>query len=197
MKIKTIDEANEFLRKIPGISKKQADKITSFILNQPKDFTDELTQKLNNIHTEISFCSKCNFIKEHNKCLNCDDVFKTKNLMIVESSTSLNKIDEMGVFLGYYFVLPYLMSAKKTNSAVDYNYPQLLSFINQHEFEEVIIVLSPTLEGELTTNHLITLLEAQKLNVSRAAIGLPLGSNIEYLDSFTIKQAINNRKSKE
>ncbi|WP_029608477.1 toprim domain-containing protein [Mycoplasma simbae] len=193
MKIKTLEEANEIFKKIPGISKKQAEKMSSFLLNQPSEFSTELIEKINNIHTKIQFCHKCNFIREEGLCLNCDDKFKTNSLMVVESPTTLNKIDEMGIFLGYYFVLPYLMSVKGQLNSQDYEYQQLFDFVDQYNFEEVIIVISPSLEGEMTTNHLLTLFENKGIKASRAAIGMPMGSSLEYLDTFTIKQAIENR----
>ncbi|MCS4536731.1 MULTISPECIES: toprim domain-containing protein [unclassified Mycoplasma] len=194
MKIKTIEKANEILKKIPGISKKQAEKFTYFVLNQNFEFAQELAQNILDIKTKIEFCSDCNFIREDGKCLNCDEPIKNKTLMIVESVTTLNKIDDMGIFLGYYFVLPYLMSAKgQTKKENEYSYTQLFDYIEKHNFDEVIIVISPSLEGEITTTHLLKLLANKQIKVSRAAIGMPMGSNLEYLDTFTIKQAIKNR----
>ncbi|AIA29706.1 recombination protein RecR [Mycoplasmopsis californica HAZ160_1] len=194
MKIETLETANEILKKIPGISKKQAERISTFLLNSKPEFTDELCQKLQNIHIKIEFCPKCNFIKENNSCLNCDDTLKTNSLMIVESFATANKIDGLGIFLGYYFVLPYLLELKKQIEKNDYNYEQLFSFVEKHNFEEIIIVISPSLEGEMTTAHLTNLFKEKSIKVSRAAIGMPMGSSLEYLDTFTIKQAINNRK---
>lgn len=195
MKIKTIEKANEILNKIPGISQKMANKISSFLLNSDIEFIHQLNNSLMDIKTKIEFCSKCNFIREENKCLNCDDSLKSNSLMIVESSNTLNKIDEMGIFFGFYFVLPYLMSIKNQLKNTDYQYQQLFEFISEHNFEEVIIVLSPSLEGEMTTTHLLNLLAEKGIKATRAAIGIPMGSNLEYLDSFTIKQAIKNRNN--
>ncbi|MBU4691599.1 toprim domain-containing protein [Mycoplasma sp. ES3225-GEN-MYC] len=192
MKIDTLEKANEVFKKIPGISKKQAEKISSFILNQSTDFSIELVNAIQGIKDNIIYCSQCNFIRENNKCLNCDDPLKMNSLMIVESITTLIKIDEMGIFFGFYFVLPELLSVKKNNDD-KYEYQQLFEFIGNHNFEEIMIVLSPSLEGEMTTTHLQKLLQKRGIKATRAAIGMPMGSNLEYLDPFTIKQAIKNR----
>ncbi|MBU4689482.1 toprim domain-containing protein [Mycoplasma zalophidermidis] len=192
MKIDTLEKANEVFKKIPGISKKLAEKISTFILNQSTDFSVELVNAIQDIKDNIVYCSQCNFIRENNKCLNCDDPLKMNSLMIVESITTLIKIDEMGIFFGFYFVLPELLSVKQKND-YKYEYQQLFEFIGNHNFDEIMIVLSPSLEGEMTTAHLQKLLQKRGIKATRAAIGMPMGSNLEYLDPFTIKQAIKNR----
>ncbi|QBF34693.1 recombination protein RecR [Mycoplasmopsis phocirhinis] len=194
MRIKTIEKANEILKKIPGITKKQAEKFTTFILNQDLNFCEELTQNILDIKTKMEFCQECNFIRENGKCLNCDEAIKNNTLMVVENITTLNKIDDMGIFLGFYFVLPFLINVKEhARKEKEYEYNQLFDYIAKNNIKEVIIVISPTLEGEITTTHLLKLMANKNIKASRAAIGLPMGSNLEYLDTFTIKQAIKNR----
>lgn len=196
MKIKTIQDTIETLSKIPGISKKQAEKMSWYFINQGQDETKKVINSLNNICQNIKYCENCNFIKENEKCLNCDDILKTNSLMIVESPTTLNKIDDLGIFHGHYYVLPYLMKLKNKFESEDYDYPGLVEYIKQHQFEEVIVVISPSLEGEITTTKLLNLIQNLNIKVSRAAIGIPMGANLDYLDAFTIKQAINNRNNK-
>ncbi|UUD35394.1 toprim domain-containing protein [Mycoplasmopsis caviae] len=194
MKIETIEKLNQVLNTIPGISKKQADKMSNFFLNQDQEYIDNLVKNIYDLKNNITYCSICNFIKENNKCLVCDDKSRYNFLMIVENVATLRKIDDMDFYSGYYYILPYLLSLKGNKEIKNYDYTELMNYIQRKKFEEVIIVLSPSLEGEMTTSHLLKLISSQfKVKVSRAAIGMPMGSNLEYLDTFTIKQSIENR----
>lgn len=190
MEIKTIDELNKTLNKIPGVSKKQADRISNFLLNQPREFSDEIISKINDLKNNITFCPKCCFIVENGKCLNCDRDNVWNILMVVESVQNAKKIFDMNFYDGYFYILPYLLDIDKKD---DYNYPNLIKFAKEKKVDEVVLVLSLTLEGSMTNEHLSKLLKENNFKVSRAAIGLPMGANIEYLDSYTIKQSIENR----
>lgn len=194
MKIETIEKLNQVLTTIPGISKKQADKMSNFFLKQDQEYIDNLVKSINDLKTNISYCSICNFLKEGCKCLVCDDKSRYNFLMIVENAATLRKIDDMNFYNGYYYVLPYLFNLKNNKEIKNYDYKELINYIQHKKFDEVIIVLSPSLEGEMTTGHLLKLINGQfKIKVTRAAIGMPMGSNLEYLDTFTIKQSIENR----
>ncbi|VEU75580.1 recombinational DNA repair protein [Mycoplasmopsis maculosa] len=190
---KIIQEFKEFITKIPSITKKQSEKITNYLLNTPKEFSEELINNIRKLKDKVSFCEKCNFIKEKEKCLNCarEDVWNI--LMIVDNIQNAKKIISLDFFKGYFYVMPYLLDLN--NKGNDYNFPQLLEFIREYNPVETVVVLSPTIEGELTTTHLLKLFKNNNINASRAAIGMPLGSNIEYLDEFTLKQSIENRKN--
>lgn len=194
MKIETIEKLNQVLTTIPGISKKQADKMSNFFLKQDQEYIDNLVKSINDLKTNISYCSICNFLKEGGKCLVCDDKSRYNFLMIVENAATLRKIDDMDFYNGYYYVLPYLLNLKNNKEIKNYDYKELMDYIQRKKFDEVIIILSPSLEGEMTTGHLLKLINSQfKIKVTRAAIGMPMGSNLEYLDTFTIKQSIENR----
>lgn len=194
MEIKKIEELNKVLNTIPGISKKQADRMSNFLLNQNTDYINNLINKIQQLKEKVSFCQKCNFIVEDDKCLNCDRSNLWNILIIVESSVTVQKIDQLNFFNGYYFVIPYLMKIKKQiNKDIDYEYKQLIDFAKNHKIEEAVIVISPTLEGSMTTQHIFNLLKKNNIKATKAAIGLPMGSSVEYLDGFTIKQSIENR----
>ncbi|WP_027334981.1 toprim domain-containing protein [Mycoplasmopsis felifaucium] len=190
MEIKAVKELNEKLATFPGISKKQADKMSNFLLNSSDEYVTELIQCIEALKVNIKFCEQCNFIVENGKCLNCDQNDPWNILMVVENPANVKKISELNFFNGYYYVLPYLMNIKGQE---DYSYSQLLQYAKDKKIEEVVIVLSPTLEGTMTSEHLFNSFKKNNFKVSKAAIGLPMGSNIEYLDGFTIKQSIENR----
>ncbi|WP_029512903.1 toprim domain-containing protein [Mycoplasmopsis iners] len=195
MKIEVVEKLNEKLTTFPGISKKQADKMSNFLLQKDDEYVDDLIKHLLALKNQLSFCPNCNFIKENGKCLSCDADNKENVLMIVESVAIVKKISEMNFFNGKYYVLPYLLSIKNQLNDEQLEYKHLFNFLFNNSFNEVIIVLSPTLDGEITTNHLMEKMKELKIPHSRAAIGMPMNSNVDYLDSFTIKQSINNRNN--
>ncbi|EGV00092.1 recombination protein recr [Mycoplasmopsis columbina SF7] len=197
MQIETIESLNKKLTSLPGISKKQAEKISNFLMQVDKEYLDDLIEHFMSLKKRISFCSKCNFIEEDNKCLSCYEN-KEKNLMIVESPAIVKKISNMDFFKGYFYVLPSLVTIKaQLKDELDLDFSHLLNFIRDKNINEVIIVLSPTIDGEITTNYLMNKLDEEKIKNSRAAIGMPMNSNIDYLDTFTIKQSIENRNNKK
>ncbi|WP_027120820.1 toprim domain-containing protein [Mycoplasmopsis lipofaciens] len=197
MKIETIEKLNKKFNTIPGISKKQANKMTNFLLNSNDEYIDELIELIKNVKNNISYCEQCHFLKEFNICLICNDKSRYNILMVVENATTIKKFEEIENFYhGYYYALPFLLNLKDQLNNKDYKYQELIDFVKAKQFDEIIIVLSPTLEGEATTTHLIKLLELNKFKATRAAIGLPMGSNIYYLDSYTIRQSIKNRNNK-
>ncbi|MGV2393606.1 UNVERIFIED_CONTAM: toprim domain-containing protein [Campylobacter lari] len=114
--------------------------------------------------------------------------------MVVENIANAIKLDSLNFYDGYYYIMPYLLDVKANNEH-DYRYKQLLDFISSKKAIEVVLVLSPTIQGEMTTIHLLKLLKSNNIKVTRAAIGMPMGSSVEYLDEFTIKQSIENRKN--
>lgn len=193
MNIKTIDELTKKLLSIPTITKKQAEKLADYILKSPKDEIKQTLEYILDAKDKIGFCKKCNFIVENGKCVNCDRFNLWNTLIVVESVASVKKIFDTDFYNGYFFVLPYLLSMSPKNAKVDFNYEHLVNFIKTKKITEVIIVLSPTIEGQMTTAQLMQICREIDVKATRAAVGLPLNSNIEYIDEFTIKQAIENR----
>ncbi|WP_029906371.1 toprim domain-containing protein [Mycoplasmopsis opalescens] len=190
---KSKEKLNVLLKQIPGITKKTADKISTYLLNENDLFIGDLVESIHGMRSRINRCTKCNLYQEDNKCNNCDKPKNYDILMIVEDANIVNRIKEIEFFDGYYYVLPYLINTKENLTDDKFKYLHLKKYVEEHNFEEIIIVISPTLEGEITTNHLLKLLSNTKIKITRAAIGMPMGSNIDYLDQFTIKQAIKNR----
>ncbi|QSF13394.1 toprim domain-containing protein [Mycoplasma sp. Mirounga ES2805-ORL] len=193
MQIETIENLVKKLISIPGISKKQAEKMANFFVLQDKEYIDELAQLIQDIKKNISYCEKCNFITDKNVCSICSKPNKDNILMVVDNVVNCQKLINMEFYNGSYYILPYLMNLNDQLASKKYEYEQLIDFIKKNNFGEVIIVLSPSLEGEMTTTHLLKLLEKNKIIATRAVIGMPMNSNLEYLDKFTIMQSIINR----
>ncbi|WP_427909823.1 toprim domain-containing protein [Mycoplasmopsis bovis] len=193
MEIKTINELTKKLISIPTITKKQAEKLSDYILKAPKEEISNTLEFILEAKDKIGFCEKCNFIVENGKCVNCDRFNLWNTLIIVESVASVKKIFDTDFYNGYFYVLPYLLSVVPKDAKIDFNYEHLVKFIKLKRINEVIIVLSPTIEGQMTTAQLMQICSEIDVKATKAAVGLPLNSNIEYIDEFTIKQAIENR----
>ncbi|UUM19081.1 toprim domain-containing protein [Mycoplasma sp. 1018B] len=197
MKINSIENLINKLTLFPGISKKQAEKMSNFLLIKDQNYLNDLINSFEQIKKRLSFCNDCNYIKEDNICLNCKNLtFNNEILMIVESIQAVNKLINNQIFSGIFYVMPYLIDAKMQANDNKTEFEHLINYLSKNKFKEVIIVLSPTLQGELTTNLLINKLNQENIKCSRAAIGMPINSNIDYLDPFTIKESIINRKNK-
>ncbi|VEU78412.1 toprim domain-containing protein [Mycoplasmopsis columbinasalis] len=181
------------LTALPGITKKQAEKIITHLLKTAKSEIEELVTSLKEVKASVDFCPKCNFLRHNESCLNCDQVHNPK-IIVTESIAAVQKLKQMDFFDGYFYVLPTLFTNKtKPIKESEKETQHLINFLLFKEIQDVIIVLSPTIDGEITTYRLMELLSEANFKVSRAAIGMPVNSNLDYLDTFTIKQAIENR----
>lgn len=193
-----LDELEEFqkiLTNLTKISKKQSEKISEEILTvSDKDFAFFINS-LQNIKSKYSFCELCHGLKKERQCSICFDVSRDNVLLVLENFNNIIKFEKLNFYHGKYYVLPYLINSKNLNLSINEKmYKELLNYAKN--FEEVILALSPTLEGEMSTIRLMNFLKEHNVKVSRLAIGLPMGSNIDYLDGLTLEQAIKNRQEK-
>lgn len=176
------------------ISKKQSEKITSEILTLDQQDFKLLLETITNIKNQYSFCQYCHGLKFNNKCEICFDNHRDNILLVLEDFNNILKFENLNFYYGKYYVLPFLLNTKNLIILEDKNNP-FIQFVNYaKQFDEVIFALSPTLNGVMTTIKLEELLSKENIKHSRLAIGVPMGSNIEYLDGLTLEQAIKNRK---
>ncbi|WP_027121353.1 toprim domain-containing protein [Mycoplasma leonicaptivi] len=190
------DKINELisnLTKIPGFSKKSAEKFIYWILETPSLDVNLLVNKIKGIKSLSVICEFCNrtFIEEN--CDICFDDTRENKLLVLENMQNLNKIEKASFFRGKYFIFPYKLDDEKNlNEAQEYidklkNYSQ--------NFDEVILGISPNLSGEITKNILKKeLLKKGVNNISEFAIGVPVGASIDYLDEITLNFSLKNRK---
>lgn len=178
------------LKKLPGVGKKQADKIAFYLLNLDYESLQQLQTSITQVNQKLNKCQKCNFITKNNICDVCLDVNRAKKILILESSSDMMKFEKNKLFNGRYFIFDSLTlsSDKNKEKAINHLIDQL-PFYN-----EVIISLSPTLEGMVFSNLLIKKLENYKIKVSKIAYGVPIGASIDYMDEMTLKESIENRK---
>ena len=189
---KTIKIIQEQLEKLPGIGPKSAERIINFLLKSDSAFINEFAENLKKLKTTIRLCRNCFNITENEICSICQDKGRKKVLAIVEEVKDLISMEKAG-FDGYYHVLGGRISPIEKIGPEQLNIQFIFDRLNNENFEEIIIATNATPEGEITANYL-TKLFSEKNKISRLAYGIPVGSEIEYIDPKTLKQSIENRR---
>jgi len=184
-----IELANE-LSSLPGISKKNAEKIAYHLANSEDGVGEDLIESIQNVNRKISRCEVCNHLAEAGVCSICSDKSRTKILVVVETPLDIFKFEEMLDFKPFYHVLGGLINVSKKISFEELNIDNLKE--RASKMNEVILALSPNLEGIVTANYIKEILYDQK--VTQLAQGIPLGAAMEYVDEITLKAALENRK---
>lgn len=190
--LETIKELVKRLQNIDGVSKKQAQKIANWIIFNDNKNICELLEAIKNVKNAIVSCELCGYLSEQKICNICLDEDRDKVLIVVENVLNISKFEKDGLFYGKYFVFDNLIEDNKENDKLEEKTQKLISRASL--FKEVILAISPTLKGEITSIYIKKVLEKNMIHVSKIAIGVPIGANIDYIDSMTLRQAIMNRK---
>jgi recombination protein RecR len=184
----------EELRKIPGIGAKTAQRIAFYLLGLPQEEADSLAEAISQARRLIFYCSICNNITHIEPCLICRDNGRNDaQLCIVEEPYNISSIEKTGAYLGRYHVLLGTLAPLKGKGPDDLGLNKLLDRIRQGRFEEVILATNPTVEGEATAVYLARLLKDFPLRLTRLAMGLPVGADMDFADQVTIKKALEGR----
>lgn len=191
MNITSLNKLVSSLNSLPGIGKKQAEKIAYYIIRDNYKISSELEETLIEVRNKIISCSICSNITEDDVCYICKDKDRERKLVIVETPLEVFKFEETKTIKPYYHVLNGLINIQKNINIQDLNIEKLKDRSSQ--FKEVILALSPNLEGIVTANYIKSLI-GDKVKVTQLAQGIPLGAAIEYVDEITLKSALNNRK---
>ena len=185
---KTIEE----LEKLPGVGHKTALRYAFRLLKMSKEELDEFSRAIEGL-SSIRQCSVCGFLSDEEECLFCKDETRDHSkIMIVETSQDAVAIEKTGSYRGLYHVLGSLISSSKGVFPEDIKFDKLLN--RADSVQEIIIALSSTMDGEMTSLYISKLLETKGAKVTRLASGLPMGSSLDYADDLTLIQALTNRK---
>lgn len=185
---KTIEE----LEKLPGVGHKTALRYAFRLLKMSKEELDEFSRAIEGL-ASIRQCSVCGFLSDEEECLFCKDETRDHSkIMIVETSQDAVAIEKTGSYRGLYHVLGSLISSSKGVFPEDIKFDKLLN--RADSVQEIIIALSSTMDGEMTSLYISKLLETKGVKVTRLASGLPMGSSLDYADDLTLIQALTNRK---
>lgn len=184
----------EELRRIPGIGGKTAQRIAFYILGLSSPDAERLADAIREAKKKIFTCSICNNITHVDPCQICTDTRRSDEaLCIVEEPFNISSIEKTGAFSGRYHVLLGALAPLKGRGPDELRLEKLLKRIEEGAFEEVILATNPTVEGEATALYLLKILRDFNLRITRLAMGLPVGSDLDYADQVTIKKALEGR----
>lgn len=182
------------LKKLPSIGEKSAERLAFAIMNFDEEEILLFSNSIKDVKSKIKKCSICGNITENEICDICLNEDRDKAVIcVVEDSKNIITLEKMGTYNGKYHVLNGLISPINGKGPKDIEIDSLIQKVNNSEIKEVIIAISPTLEGETTALYISKLLENTKVIVSRIAYGIPMGADMEYLDPMTLSMALNNR----
>ncbi len=181
----------EFTR-FPGIGKKTAQRLAFHVLRTSREDAVALAKAIINTKDKIHHCSVCYNISEEDPCDVCSDAKRDRSVIcVVEDAMDVIAIEKTSEYRGLYHVLGGILSPLDGIGPNDLNIDALINRLD--EVEEVILATNPSMEGETTAHYLTKLLKPKGIKVSRLARGLPVGSDVEYIDEATLSRALEGR----
>ncbi len=191
----SIEKLIEKLTKFPGIGRRSAERIITYILNAPRDEIKGLLDALLKVKENVRFCSICNNLSEQELCRICQDSRRSKDIIcIVEKPSDVSAMEKTGSFNGVYHVLLGSISPLEGRGPSDLKIDSLIKRIKEDNVKEVIIATDADTEGETTALYLAKLIKPLGVSLMRLGIGIPMGSNLEYADTSTLSKALESRR---
>ena len=183
------------LSKLPGIGEKTAARLAIYILNSSNGYTELLVKSLLDVKQKIKSCSVCFNLTDKDSCFICSDTGRSiETICVVEDINDLAAIEKAGRYKGTYHVLHGVISPLKGIGPDDIRIAELIKRVHAGNVKEVIIATNPTLDGEATALYITKVLKPSGIKVTRIATGIPMGSDIEYIDGATLGMAIEGRR---
>jgi len=190
-----IDQLITALRCLPGVGPKSAQRMVFYLLEHGRNKAVTLAECLQQAMAQVHHCSKCHTFSENDLCNICANPKRDQSVLcIVESPADVLAIEQTGSFRGLYFVLMGHLSPLDGIGPGEIGIDALSKQLEQSSVKEVIIATNPTVEGEATAYYIAELIKPQPINVTRIAHGVPVGSELEFIDSSTLTRALLARK---
>jgi recombination protein RecR len=190
-----LSELIESFKKIPGIGEKSAERYALALSELDEDDKDLFIDSINDVKNNLKKCKICGNLTDKDECGICSDESRNSNLIcVVEDYKSVIMFEKTGTFKGKYHILNGLISPIDGVYPEDINISSLIDRITDPENTEVIMAIKPSVEGEATSLYIKKILESKKVKVSRLSYGIPVGVDIDYLDSITLDRALLDRK---
>jgi recombination protein RecR len=183
------------LKKLPGVGSKSAQRLAFHILRSSDEDAQGLASAIHDVKANLRLCSTCNNITDVDPCVYCSSPTRNQRLVcVVEEPTNIASIEKTKHFNGAYHVLHGSISPLHGVGPEQLRINNLLRRVEHDEVDEVIIATNPTVEGEATAVYLSQQLRRPGLKVTRIAMGIPVGSDIEYTDEITMLKAMEGRR---
>lgn len=197
LKIAALEKLIHELNRLPGIGPKTAQRFAYYILKSPANYTQDLVQALAEVKAKVHECKECFNYTDKEVCYYCEDPYRSNEVLcVVEEPSDIDRIESSGAYRGRYHVLHGSLSPLDGVGPKDLKIEELLARIHSPEkgtIREVILALDADLEGDTTVLYIAKHLQGAGVKVSRIAHGIPIGSNIDFIDDRTMSKALENR----
>jgi len=193
---RSVEKLIKAFSRMPGIGEKTAGRLTYHLLKNPAEQAYQLAEAIRELRENVVFCAVCGNITEEKLCEICRDERRDRtSICVIEEPSDIRAIEVSGAFRGLYHVLGGRLSPLDGVGPDELSCDALLERIDNSSpaVAEVIVATNPSVEGDATALYIQNLLAGRGVKVSRIACGLPAGGHLEYMDSFTISQALQGR----
>lgn len=191
----SIKNVIECFKDLPGIGEKTAERMAFSLINFDKDKLTFFSDAICGIRDKLTNCKICGNICETDICSICQDKDRNSNIIfVVEKAKDISLFEKINIYNGKYHVLGGLISPLEGIGPEDINIENLISRIDSDKVDEIILALKPSIEGETTMQYIKKILESRNVKVTRIATGIPIGTDIEYIDPMTLEFALEGRK---
>ncbi len=183
------------LERLPGVGPKSAQRLALHMMRMDPADVQSLGNAITGLRSSMRECSECHNYSAGELCPICDDPRRDRGVLcVVEQPSDVMALERAGEFSGLYHVLGGVLSPLAGVGHEDLHIDELLARVEQLRPREVILATSPTVEGDATAEYLRRLLSARELVVSRIALGLPVGGDLDYADQVTVARALRGRR---
>lgn len=191
---KLIKDAVEAFCTLPGVGRKTALRMVMHLIQEEEERVRHFTQSVEKLRNEIRFCASCNNVSDGEYCSICLDASRNNQLIcVVENFRDVISIESTQQYNGKYFVLGNLLSPLDGIGPEQIPFSQLLAKVEEDEVQELVMALSPNLQGDTTVFYISKLLRDYPVEISGIARGVSFGTELEYTDVFTLGKAISKR----
>lgn len=192
---KCIRNVIDCFKNLPGIGEKTAERLAFSLIGFSKENLTSFSAAITDIRDKITTCEICGNIADSNICNICSDKERNSNIIfVVEKAKDISLFEKINIYNGKYHVLGGLISPLDGIGPDDININKLIDRIDKESVHEIIMALKPSIEGETTMQYIKKILENKNVRVTRIATGIPMGTDIEYIDAMTLEFALEDRK---
>lgn len=192
---KCIRNVIDCFKDLPGIGEKTAERLAFSLIGFSKENLTSFSDAITDIRNKITTCEICGNIADSNICNICSDKERNSNIIfVVEKAKDISLFEKINIYNGKYHVLGGLISPLDGIGPDDININKLIDRIDKESVHEIIMALKPSIEGETTMQYIKKILENKNVRVTRIATGIPMGTDIEYIDAMTLEFALEGRK---
>ncbi len=185
----------ESFKYLPSVGEKTAERYAFSVFDFDDEQIDLFVESLNNLKKKVHPCSCCNILTEDDLCFICSDDTRVSNILcVVEDVKSVFLFEKLGMFKGKYHVLNGLISPLDGINPEDIGLDKLIDRVKNEKFTEIIFAFKPSIEGETTSLYIKKILGDLDITFTKLANGVPIGADMEYIDSLTLERALNDRK---